>query len=160
MDRTILLLFGTALILAGAFGLVELAIRQTRRPAMAAAGRAAPRHMETEDSPSIAPTDEDLEMVVVRERETNPDGRPRQEIIKDLQVGDPVVLLPETPGSDGRSEIKVVATGGTIGYVPSAKVSRVLDILNEGNNQTHSEISHIAEAEDLRGVWINVSVWR
>jgi hypothetical protein len=159
MDRTILLLVGTALILAGIFGLIELAMRQMRRPALVAAGATSAGSADLQDSPSIAPTDEDLEMVVVRERETNPDGKPRQEIIKELQVGDPVVLLPETPGADGRSEVRVVATGGTIGYVPSAKVSRVLDILNEGT-QTHSEISHIAEAEDLRGVWINVSVWR
>jgi hypothetical protein len=156
MDSTILLLIGSALILAGIFGIVEVAIRRRRRP-IAPAPPA--DDVWAAASPSTAPTDEDLEMVVVRERETNPDGRPRQEIIKDLQVGDPVVLLPESQSPDGRNEIRIVATGGTIGYVPPAKVPRLLDLLNEGN-QTHSEISHIAEADDQRGVWINVSVWR
>jgi hypothetical protein len=155
MDGTILLLLGSALILTGLFGIIEVGIRQRRRPLAVNA----PADDIAPGPPSIAPTDEDLEVVVVRERELNPDGRPRQEIIRELQVGDPVVLLPEAQSPDGRSEIRVVATGGTIGYVPPAKVPRLLDIMNEGT-QTHSEISHIAEADDLRGVWINVSVWR
>ena len=156
MDSRILLLFGSALILVGLFGIIEIAIRQRRRPiATDPLGDV----FQPEASPSLAPTDQDLEMVVVRERETNPDGRPRQEIIKELQIGDPVVLLPESQSAEGRNEIRIVATGGTIGYVPPAKVPRLLDILSEGT-QTHSEISHIAEADDLRGVWINVSVWR
>jgi hypothetical protein len=156
MDSRILLLFGSALILVGLFGMIEIAIRQWRRPI---AVDPLVDVFRPEASPSLAPTDEDLEMVVVRERETNPDGRPRQEIIKELQIGDPVVLLPEAQSAEGRNEIRVVATGGTIGYVPPAKVPRLLDILNEGT-QTHSEISHIADADDQRGVWINVSVWR
>jgi hypothetical protein len=156
MDSRILLLFGSALVLVGLFGIIEIAIRQRRGPI---AQDPRPGDAQPEASPSLAPTDEDLEMVVVRERETNPDGRPRQEIIKDLQIGDPVVLLPEAQSAEGRNEIRIVATGGTIGYVPPAKVPRLLDILNEGT-QTHSEVSHIAEADDLRGVWINVSVWR
>jgi hypothetical protein len=156
MDSRILLLFGSALILVGLFGIIEIAIRQGRRPI---AGDSLGDNVRPETSPSLAPTDEDLEMVVVRERETNPDGRARQEIIKELQVGDPVVLLPEAQSPEGRNEIRIVATGGTIGYVPPAKVPRLLDILNEGT-RTHSEISHIADADDQRGVWINVSVWR
>jgi hypothetical protein len=156
MDSRIFLLFGIALILVGLFGIIEVVIRQRRRPIAPDPLR---DDVQPEASPSLAPTDEDLEMVVIRERETNPDGRPRQEIIKELQIGDPVVLLPEAQSAEGRNEIRVVATGGTIGYVPPAKVPRLLDILNEGT-QTHSEISHIAEADDLRGVWINVSVWR
>jgi hypothetical protein len=156
MDSRILLLFGSALILVGLFGIVELAIQQRRRPiALTPLGD----DVRPEVSPSLAPTDEDLEMVVVRERETNPDGRLRQEIIKELQIGDPVVLLPEAQSAEGRNEIRIVATGGTIGYVPPAKVPRLLDILSDGT-QTHSEVSHIAEADDQRGVWINVSVWR
>jgi hypothetical protein len=156
MDSRILLLFGSALILLGLFGMIEIAIRQRRRPI---ALHPLSNDVQPEASPSLAPTDEDLEMVVVRERETNPDGRPRQEIIKELQIGDPVVLLPEAQSAEGRNEIRIVATGGTIGYVPPAKVPRLLDLLSEGT-QTHSEVSHIAEADDLRGVWINVSVWR
>lgn len=156
MDDRVFLLLGSALVLAGIFGLIEVAVRQRRVPVPA---EPPADDLRAETPPSIAPTDEDLEMVVVRERELNPDGRSRQEIIQDLQVGDPVVLLPETQGPDGRNEIRIVATGGTIGYVPPAKVPRLLDILNEGT-QTHSEVSHIAEADETRGVWINVSVWR
>jgi hypothetical protein len=154
MDRVYFLMFGTALILGGVFGLVETAIRfsggSPRRRAAAD---------ERIESPSLAPTEEDLEMVVVREREANPDGTQRQEIIRELHVGDPVALEPEAPPEDGRNEIRVIADGGTIGYVPSAKVPRVLDLISEGA-QLHSEVSHIAEADGNRGVWINLSVWR
>jgi hypothetical protein len=154
MDRIYFLMFGAALILGGVFGLVETAIRFS-------AGRAqAGRNSQDIESPSLVPTEEDLEMVVVRERETNPDGTPRQEIIRELHVGDSVALEPEAPPEDGRDEIRVVvADRGTIGYVPSAKVSRVLDLLSEGA-QLHTEVSHIAEADGQRGVWINLSVWR
>jgi hypothetical protein len=154
MDRVYFLMFGTALILGGVFGLFETAIR------FSSSGRGGPApDDETIESPSLAPTEEDLEMVVVRERETNPDGTERQEIIRELHVGDSVALEPEAPPDDGRNEIKVVADRGTIGYVPSAKVPRVLDLLSEGA-QLHSEVSHIAEADGQRGVWINLSVWR
>jgi hypothetical protein len=154
MERIYFLMFGAALILSGVFGLVETAIRfsSARTPAKRPVAEAI-------ESPSLAPTDEDLELVVVRERETNPDGTPRQEIIRELAIGDAVALEPERPRDDGREEIKVVADGGTIGYVPSAKVSRVLDLLSDGA-QIHSEVSHIAETGEERGVWINVSVWR
>jgi hypothetical protein len=154
MDRVYFLMFGTALILGGVFGLVETAIRFS-------SGSLAKRATDdvTIVSPSLAPTEEDLEMVVVRERESNPDGTERQEIIRDLHVGDPVALEPEAPPEDGRNEIRVIADGGTIGYVPSAKVPRVLDLISEGA-QLHSEVSHIAEADGNRGVWINLSVWR
>jgi hypothetical protein len=154
MDRVYFLMFGTALILGGVFGLVETAIRFSGG---GPGGRATDD--ETIESPSLAPTEEDLEMVVVREREANPDGTQRQEIIRDLHVGDPVALEPEAPPEDGRNEIRVIADGGTIGYVPSAKVSRVLDLISEGA-QLHSEVSHIAEADGNRGIWINLSVWR
>jgi hypothetical protein len=154
MDRVYFLMFGTALILGGVFGLVETAIRfSSGSPTRRATDDV------TIDSPSLAPTEEDLEMVVVREREINPDGRERQEIIRDLHVGDPVALEPEAPPEDGRNEIRVIADGGMIGYVPSAKVPRVLDLISEGA-QLHSEVSHIAEADGNRGVWINLSVWR
>jgi hypothetical protein len=159
MDNTTILLLGTSLVLAGIFGIVEVLIRMRRQTPTASLANTASYANDTDAAPSIAPTDEDLEMVVVRERETNPDGRSRQDIIKDLQIGDPVVLLPESPGSEGRDEIRVVATGGTIGYVPPTKVARLLDILNDGT-ETHTEVSHIAQADDLRGVWINISVWR
>ncbi len=159
MDNTTILLLGTSLVLAGIFGIVEVLIRMRRQTPTASLAITASYANDTDAAPSIAPTDEDLEMVVVRERETNPDGRSRQDIIKDLQIGDPVVLLPESPGSEGRNEIRVVATGGTIGYVPPTKVERLLDILNDGT-ETHTEVSHIAQADDLRGIWINVSVWR
>jgi hypothetical protein len=154
MDRVYFLMFGTALILGGVFGLVETAIRFS-------SGSLAKRATDdvTIVSPSLAPTEEDLEMVVGRERESNPDGTERQEIIRDLHVGDPVALEPEAPPEDGRNEIRVIADGGTIGYVPSAKVPRVLDLISEGA-QLHSEVSHIAEADGNRGVWINLSVWR
>jgi hypothetical protein len=154
MDRVYFLMFGTALILGGVFGLVETAIRfSSGNPTRRATDDV------TIESPSLAPTEEDLEMVVVREREINPDGRERQEIIRDLHVGDPVALEPEAPPEDGRNEIRVIADGGMIGYVPSAKVPRVLDLISEGA-QLHSEVSHIAEADGNRGVWINLSVWR
>jgi hypothetical protein len=154
MDRVYFLMFGTALILGGVFGLVETAIRFSSG---SLGGRATDD--EAIESPSLAPTEEDLEMVVVREREANPDGTQRQEIIRDLHVGDLVALEPEAPPEDGRNEIRVIADGGTIGYVPSAKVPRVLDLISEGA-QLHSEVSHIAEADGNRGVWINLSVWR
>ena len=157
MDNTTILLLGTSFVLAGIFGIVEVLIRMRRQTPTAL--NTASYANDADAAPSIAPTDEDLEMVVVRERETNADGRSRQDIIKDLQIGDPVVLLPESPGSEGRNEIRVVATGGTIGYVPPTKVERLLDILSDGT-ETHTEVSHIAQADDLRGVWINVSVWR
>jgi hypothetical protein len=154
MERVYFLMFGTALILSGVFGLVETALRFSGGSAVKRA-----RDDETIESPSLAPTEEDLEMVVVRERETNPDGTERQEIIRELHIGDQVALEPEAPPDDGRNEIRVVADRGTIGYVPSAKVPRVLDLLSEGA-QLHSEVSHIAEADGNRGVWINLSVWR
>jgi hypothetical protein len=154
MDRVYFLMVGTALILGGVFGLVEIAIRFST-------GSTARRLSDdvTIESPSLAPTEEDLEMVVVRERETNPDGTERQEIIRELHIGDLVALEAEAPPEDGRNEIRVIADGGTIGYVPSAKVARVLDLMSEGA-QLHSEVSHIAEADGQRGVWINLSVWR
>jgi hypothetical protein len=153
MDRVYFLMFGTALILGGVFGLVETALR------FAGGGKGEREKREDIESPSLAPTDEDVEMVVVRERETNPDGTPRQALIRELQVGDRVALEPEAPPDDGRNEIKVVVDAGTIGYVPSAKVPRVLDLLSEGA-QLHTEVSHLAEADGQRGVWINLSVWR
>jgi hypothetical protein len=153
MERVYFLMFGAALILSGVFGLLETAIRFN-----SARDRTRLRKVEF-DSPALAPTDEDLEVVVVRERETNPDGTPRQEIIGELRIGDPVALEAEAPPDNGRDEIRVIAEGGTIGYVPSAKVSRVLDLMTEGA-QLHSEVSHIAEADGQRGVWINLSVWR
>jgi hypothetical protein len=154
MDRVYFLMVGTALILGGVFGLVEIAIRFST-------GSTSRRLSDdvTIESPSLAPTEEDLEMVVVRERETNPDGTERQEIIRELHIGDLVALEAEAPPEDGRNEIRVIADGGTIGYVPSAKVARVLDLMSEGA-QLHSEVSHIAEADGQRGVWINLSVWR
>ena len=97
--------------------------------------------------------------MVVGDRGLNPDGTSRQELIRELNVGDAVDLVPETTNPNGRDAIKIEVEGRTIGYVPPSKVPRLLDILGEGA-ETQAEISHIADSDDVRGVWVNVSVWR
>lgn len=165
MDRSLLLVLGSAFILAGLFGLVESFIVWFRRPASRAAPAGAPAlaidddDQDFGDAPPIAPAHEDLQLMVVGDRGLNPDGTSRQELIRELNVGDTVDLVPETTNPNGRDAIKIEVEGRTIGYVPPSKVPRLLDILGEGA-ETQAEISHIADSDDVRGVWVNVSVWR
>lgn len=175
MNGPLLLVLGSALILLGIFVLIEavLALNRGRRtvalttpdPAIASDpyGEDFQAYEDdggyADDAPPTAPAQEDLEMIIVGERETNPDGIRRQDIIRQLHVGDPVELIPEADDPDGRNEIKVNAEGGTIGYLPPSKVPRLLDLMSEGA-ETQAEISHIATGNDRSGVWVSVSVWR
>jgi hypothetical protein len=159
MQSVVLLLLGSALILAGVFGIVEVLIRRRSRHALSPEAFERPEAAPAMPSPSLVPTDQDLEMVIVRDRETNPDGRTRQEIIRQLQIGDPVLLVPELLDDDRRSDIRVDTLEGTIGYVPRNKVPTLLDVLTAGAD-ARSEISQIGHAGVVSGVWISVSTWR
>jgi hypothetical protein len=118
MVETLILLGGSALIMSGMFGLIEVAIQSRRSHAVQTAGvqrRHAPAPAEEPEATEVE--ERYLEFTVVRDREANPDGQSRQRIISDLEVGDAVVLVPETAENGGR-DIRVVASAGTIGYVP------------------------------------------
>jgi len=154
MFQRIVLTVGSALILIGVFGLIEAAIRLRRRPVPLEtvlpheANTAPPLVTEIEES--------HVELSVVRDRETNPDGQPRQDIIRTLEVGDPVVLVPE-PADAGEPEIRVVAGGGTIGYLPPNRVAALVAMLAAAVS-ARSEISYVGEVDDVFTAWVVVAV--
>jgi hypothetical protein len=161
VPNIVFLLAGSALILAGIFGLMEILIRLKRRNLDFAFELPTSGMSEPEmDAPALALSEEDLELVVVRDRETNPDGRLRQDIIRELQIGDPVALVPEAwETGSGREDIRVDTMEGTIGYVPRNKVPFVLEVLTAGS-ETRMEISQIGHAGKVSGVWISLSTGR
>lgn len=154
MPEPVLLLIGSALIMAGVFGLIEVAIRSRPRPIPQTV---APSRPAAADQAPLTEIEETyLELTVVRDREINPDGQPRQEIISNLEVGDPVVLVPETT-EDGDEEIRVVASDGTIGYVPDNRVPGLLEVLANSISSS-AEISYVGRVDDVFSAWVTVAV--
>jgi len=152
MSDPFVLLAGSALILIGVFGLIEVAIRSRHR----LVSRKAVLPEEAVTAPITEIEESHVELSVVRDRETNPDGQPRQEIIRTLKVGDPVVLVPEVADA-GEHEIRVVAGGGTIGYLPPNRVRALVEMLAAAVS-VRSEISYVAEADDVFSAWVTVAV--
>jgi hypothetical protein len=157
MVETLILLGGSALIMSGMFGLIEVAIQSRRSHAVQTAGvqrRHAPAPAEEPEATEVE--ERYLEFTVVRDREANPDGQSRQRIISDLEVGDAVVLVPETAENGGR-DIRVVASAGTIGYVPPSRAAALLEML-AASVSAHSEISHVGQVDDVFSAWVAVAV--
>ena len=154
MYEPFMLTVGSALILVGVFGLIEAAIRLRRRPV--------PRETVLPHEANTAPPlvteieESHVELSVVRDRETNPDGQPRQDIIRTLEVGDPVVLVPESADAV-EPEIRVVAGGGTIGCLPPNRVAVLVAMLAAAVS-ARSEISYVAEVDDVFTAWVVVAV--
>jgi hypothetical protein len=123
MSEPIVLTVGGALILIGVFGLIEAAIQLRRRPV--SRNTVLPQEADAALALVTEIEESHVELTVIRDRETNPDGQPRQEIIRTLEFGDPDVLVPE-PSDAGEHEIGVVAGGGTIGYLPHNRVAALM----------------------------------
>lgn len=153
-EPVLLFLVGSALIVAGVVGLIAVAIRSRRRPIPQTVARSRPAAADQAPVTEIEETY--LELTVVRDREINPDGQPRQEIIRNLEVGDPVVLVPETT-EDGDEDIRIVATDGTIGYVPNNRVPGLLDVLANSVSSS-AEISYLGRVDDVFSAWVTVAV--
>jgi len=154
MSEPFMLTLGSALILIGVFGLIEAAIRLRRRPIPR--DPVLPQDVDTAPALVTEIEESHFELSVVRDRETNPDGQPRQEIIRTLEVGDPVVLVPE-PVDAGEHEIRVVAGGGTIGYLPPNRVTALVAMLAAAVS-ARSEISYVGEVDDVFTAWVVVAV--
>jgi hypothetical protein len=153
MSEPLVLVVGSALIMIGVFGLIEVAIwsRHRRDPR----GAARPGPAVTARAPISEIEESYIELSVVRDRETNPDGQPRQEIIRNLEVGDPVVLVPEAAA--GGRHIRVVANAGTIGYVPDNRVAALLEMLAVCVS-ARSEVSYVGQVDDVFSAWVKVTV--
>ena len=94
------------------------------------------------------------------QRDVNPDGTPRQDIIATLSVGDRLTLGHQPTKFDPNA-IAVVAAGGTIGYLPS-KHSEVLIGLLEETSSVRAAVKRIVEDEVnqslVRGVWMRIEL--
>jgi len=155
MSNLYILLAGSALIMIGVFGLIEAVIRWRRRPVPQRVAR--PRRPEPVEEAAVSEIEETyVELSVVRDRETNPDGQPRQDIIKTLEVGDPVVLVAEPTDARG-GDIRIVANAGTIGYVPPNRVSAISELLADSIS-SRSEVSYVARVDDVFSAWVTVAV--
>jgi hypothetical protein len=154
MSEPIVLTVGGALILIGVFGLIEAAIQLRRRPV--SRNTVLPQEADAALALVTEIEESHVELTVIRDRETNPDGQPRQEIIRTLEVGDPVVLVPE-PADAGEHEIRVVAGGGTIGYLPPNRVAALVEMLAAAVS-ARSEISYVGAVDDVFSAWVTVAV--
>jgi hypothetical protein len=116
---------------------------------------------EREDQSSEAP-DNAFDTFVMGQRETNPDGTDRQDIIATLATGDPLTLRHE-PTSFDPNAIAVVAAGGVIGYLPSKQAGELIGVLDE-TSRARATVNRIVEDEvnqsRVRGVWMHVELWR
>ena len=106
------------------------------------------------------PPDHAVETFVMGQRDVNPDGTPRQDIIATLSVGDRLTLGHQPTKFDPNA-IAVSAAGGTIGYLPS-KHSEVLIGLLEETSSVSAAVKRIVEDEVnqslVRGVWMRIEL--
>lgn len=157
MVETLILLGGSALILTGMFGLIEVAIQSRRAHALQTAAVRPGLRPATVEEPGVTEVEERyLELTVVRDREANPDGQSRQQIISELEVGEAVVLVPETVG-DGGQDIRIVANAGTIGYVPPNRAAALAEML-AACVSAHAEISQVGQVDGVFSAWVAVAV--
>ena len=174
MTKDLWLYVGVGLIASGVIGLFVglFLLRRERFPSQSAASPAATlwrcpttaqckSDEEREDQSSEAP-DNAFDTFVMGQRETNPDGTDRQDIIAALAAGDPLTLRHE-PTSFDPNAIAVVAAGGVIGYLPSKQAGELIGVLDETSRAT-ATVNRIVEDEvnqsRVRGVWMHVELWR
>ena len=173
MTKDLWLYVGVGLIASGVIGLFvglfllrrERFLRNRRPPLRRRSDvpddRAVQVDEEREDQSSEAP-DNAFDTFVMGQRETNPDGTDRQDIIAALAAGDPLTLRHE-PTSFDPNAIAVVAAGGVIGYLPSKQAGELIGVLDE-TSRARATVNRIVEDEvnqsRVRGVWMHVELWR
>ena len=157
------LYIGVGLIVAGVIGiLVGLFPLRRERHLGAAEMDLEPTNEaddQWEDPPAPAYT---VDTFVIGQRETNPDGTHRQDIISALAVGDHLRLRHEPDGFDPNA-IAVVAAEGVIGHLPSGETAKLIPVLGE-TTRASATVSRLVE-DDVNqsrvfGVWIHIELWR
>ena len=165
------LYIGVGLIVAGVIGILVglFLLRRERHLGAAKVQFARPSEMDLEpaskaddqwdDPPAPAYT---VDTFVIGQRETNPDGTHRQDIISALAVGDHLRLRHEPDGFDPNA-IAVVAAEGVIGHLPSGETAKLIPILGE-TTRASATVSRLVE-DDVNqsrvfGVWIHIELWR
>jgi len=78
------------------------------------------------------------EMAVVGETETNADGKPRQEIIAKLSVGEDVDLVRERADEKEPNAIRVMSRRGEIGRLSRADADKLAPFLDQGGRVSAS----------------------
>lgn len=93
----------------------------------------------------------EAEMTVVRETETNPDGRPRQEIIAELSAGDSVNLVRERSDANEPNAVRVVSRLGDIGRLARTDANNVAPYL-DGGGRVRASIALISASSSTNAV--------
>jgi hypothetical protein len=113
-----------------------------------------------EDQP-VEAADYEFHTFVMGQRDTNPDGTHRQDIIATLAPGDSLTLRHEATATD-QGSLAVVAAGGVIGFLPSREVG---ELARNANNWTNARVTIDRIFDDevnqsrVLGVWMHIELW-